>query len=460
VRQPNGRNTPQNQFLSTFRSIPQVSPGNQFVGDLGVPILAFGQFGNGFRTGRTLQYTIDVQRELPFNLVASAGYIGHRADRLRSNFGRPNALSLDALKLGNEILRTDINAVTPQQRAYASSVGVTIPANANAVYPGFGGNVAQALRPFPQYGRVTDILESEGESDYNALQLKIDRRFSQGFQFGASYTLSMLITNASEDILGGSPLDGVLQNPYDLEGLKTVSPTHSPQVFVTNFLAEIPFGRGRRFLDKGGIINALLGGFQVSGIFRIQQGTPLIFRLQPENDSFLDLAGIFGNLRPNLTGQPIALDQRTAVTGNVAGRFFVLNPAAFSAPPRFNAAPSFLVNGAINPAYTAYYSDPTRFFGTAPLVNTDFRSDRFFTADMSLLKKTRFTETVVFEIGAEFFNVFNQVLYLPPDTFLGRQEGSNGNINRNNSNFGAEGFTPRLGSAGNRVIQFRARLIF
>ncbi len=459
---PNGRNA--RFFLSSFPSIPATNPNSQFVGDLGVPILAFGQFGNGFRTGRTLQYTVDVQRELPFNLVASVGYIGHHADRLRSNFGRPNALSLDALKLGNEILRTNINDVTTQQRAYAASIGVNIPTNANAVYQGFGGNVAQALRPFPQYGRITDILESEGESEYNALQVKIDRRFSQGFQFGASYTFSRLVTNASEDILGGSPLDGVLQNPYDLEGLKTVSPTHSPHVFVTNFLAEIPFGKGRRFLDKGGIVNALLGGFQVSGIFRIQQGTPLVFSLDPEPDGFLELAGIFGRLRPNLTGQPIALDQRTAVPGNVdgvtPGRFFVLNPAAFAAPPRFNAAPAFLVNGAINPAYAAYYSDPTRFFGTAPLVNTDVRSDRFFTADMSILKKTRFTETIAFEIGAEFFNVFNQVLYLPPDTFLGRQEGASGNINRTNSNFGAEGFTPRLGSAGNRVIQLRARLIF
>lgn len=459
---PAGRNA--RFFLSSFPSVPATNPNSQFVGDLGVPILAFGQFGNGFRTGRTLQYTIDVQRELPFNLVGSIGYIGHRADRLRSNFGRPNALSLNALKLGNEILRTDINAVTAQQRAYAASVGVNIPANGNAVYPGFGGNVAQALRPFPQYGRITDILESEGESEYNALQLKIDRRFSQGFQFGASYTLSRLVTNASEDILGGSPLDGVLQNPYDLKALKTVSPTNSPQVFVTNFLAELPFGKGKKFIDKGGLINTLLGGFQVSGIFRIQQGTPLVFSLDPEPDSFLELAGIFGRLRPNLTGQPIALNQRTPVPGDVngatPGRFFVLNPAAFSAPPRYNAAPAFIVNGAVNPAYGAYYSDPTRFFGTAPVVNTDFRSDRYFTADMSILKKTRFTETIALEIGAEFFNVFNQVLYLPPDTFLGRQEGASGNINRINSNFGAEGFTSRLGSAGNRVIQLRARLIF
>ncbi len=165
-----------------------------------------------------------------------------------------------------------------------------------------------------------------------------------------------------------------------------------------------------------------------------------------------------------MTGQPLAASQRIASAGNVGGvtpgRFVVLNPGAFAAPPRFDAAPPFLLtNGQPNPAYATYYADPTQFFGTAPLVNTDFRSDRFFTADMSILKKTRITETVTFEIGAEFFNVFNQVLYLPPDTFLGQQNGANGNINRN-SNFGAEGFTPRLGGAGNRVIQLRGRLIF
>jgi tetratricopeptide (TPR) repeat protein len=126
---------------------------------------------------------------------------------------------------------------------------------------------------------------------------------------------------------------------------------------------------------------------------------------------------------------------------------------------RYNAAPAFIVNGQRNPAYAAYYSDPNRFFGTAPLVNESVRSDRYYTADMSLLKKTRISETVTFEVGAEFFNVFNQVLYLPADTFLGRQA-ANGTIERTNTNFGAEGFTPRLNEAGNRVIQLRARLIF
>jgi hypothetical protein len=447
---PDGRNA--RFFLSSFPSIPAVDPNGQFVNNTGVAITYFGQ---NFRTGRTLQYSADVQRELPFNLVASVGYIGHRADRLRSNFSRLNGLPLNTLRLGNEILRTNINAVTAQQRAYATSVGVTIPANGNAVYPGFNDSVAQALRPYPQYGRITDILESEGRSDYNALQLKLERRFAQGFQFGASYTYSRLVTDAAEDILGGGPLSGVLQNPFDRSGLKTISPTNAPQVFVVNFLAELPIGKGKRFLNHGGIVNALLGGFQVSGILRYQQGTPLVYSLPIQNDSFLELAGYYGNLRPNLTGQPLTLT-RTPVPG-VPGRFYVINPAAFSAPPSFTGAPAFLLpNGQINPAYTAYYSDPNRFFGTAPVVNTDARSPLFFDENLSVLKKTRITETITFEVGAEFFNLFNRVRYLAPDVNLGADlTPRNGGGTNGNSNFGAVGAadTPR-------IIQLRARVIF
>ena len=145
------------------------------------------------------------------------------------------------------------------------------PANGNAVYTGFNGSVAQALRPFPQYGtNIDNYLESKGESDYNALQLKFERRFAQGYQFGLSYTFSRLITNASEDILGGgSALSGVLQNPFDTSSLKAISPTNSPHVLVFNFLAEIPFGKGKRFMNQGGFVNAIFGGWQVGGIFRI-----------------------------------------------------------------------------------------------------------------------------------------------------------------------------------------------
>jgi hypothetical protein len=172
------------------------------------------------------------------------------------------------------------------------------------------------------------------------------------------------------------------------------------------------------------------------------------------NDDFLDLAGYFGSLRPNLTGQPIFLDTPTPFN---VGQTRILNSAAFAAPPSFVLA-DFAANGdrtlvpVTDPRYAAYYSDPNRFFGTAPLVNTDVRSDPFISENFNILKKTRITETVTIEIGAEFFNIFNRVRFLQPNTDLGRL---NNNGTFDNGQFGVEGAVDQP-----RVIQFRARVIF
>lgn len=430
-------------YLSQFPGIPAASPTTQLIG--GDPQF----FDPNFKSGRTFQYSLDLQRELPYNFVASIGYVGHRADRLRSNFTRLNALPLNALRLGAEILRTNINQVTPQQRAYAASVGVTIPASGNAVYPNFNGNVAQSLRPFPQYNRIRTLLESQGESTYNSLQVKLERRFAQGIQFGASYTLAKLVTNASEDLFGGGLQSGILQNPFDISSLKTDSPTLPRHVFVTNFLFEIPIGKGRKFLNQGGIVNALLGGFQVSGILRYQSGTPLVpFLGGGNNTGFLDVAGYFGNLRLNLTGQPLTLSDRQQVSGQ-PGAIRILNPAAFAAPPSYNTNIPFELNGQINPAYAQYYANPTRFFGTAPAVLTDALSEPFFNEDFSVLKKTRITETMSLELGIEFFNAFNRLRYGLP--FLNFENAGEFGVIRVPGNF--ESQSPR-------VIQLRARFIF
>jgi hypothetical protein len=428
-------------YLSTFPNIPAASPTTQLIG--GDPQF----FDPNFKNGRTFQYSVDVQRELPYNFVASIGYVGHFADRLRSNFQRLNAIPLNALRLGSAILGTNINDVTPEQRAYASSIGVTLPATGDAVFPGFNGNVAQSLRPFPQYNRIRTLLESQGESEYNSMQIKLERRFAQGIQFGASYTLAKLVTNASEDLFGGGLQSGVLQNPFDLSSIKTDSPTLPRHVFVTNFLFELPFGKGRRFLNQGGITNILLGGFQVSGVFRYQSGTPtVVFLGGGNNTGFLDLAGYFGNLRLNLTGAPLTLNEEVA---GQRGAIRILNPAAFAAPPSYNTNIPFLLNGAVNPAYAQYYSDPTRFFGTAPAVLTDALSEPFYNEDISVLKKTAITETISLELGAEFFNVFNRLRYGLPFTNF-----------ENQGEFGIIRVPGNFEAQNPRVVQLRARLIF
>ncbi|HEX8455784.1 MAG TPA: TonB-dependent receptor [Pyrinomonadaceae bacterium] len=443
ARTPDGRNA--RFFLSSYPSIPPVDPGGQFVFSDGGQDVQF--FDPTYRTGRTVQYSLDLQRQLPYNFAASVGYIGHKATRLRSDFGRLNAIPFEALRLGFPLLNKNINDVNAADRAYAASVGFNLPANGDAVFQGFNGSVAQALRPFPQYRNINNILESQGTSDYNALQLKLDRRFAQGIQFGASYTFSKLITDASEDVLGGgrTGLSNVIQFPNDRAAQRTVSPTNPTHVFVVNYLLELPFGKGHRFLNRGGIVDKIFGGFTLSGIQRYQSGLPLTF-FTDNSDArgFLDLIGVGGNLRLNLTGQPITLDRgdQLITRGQTPG-VVVINSGAFVAPPPFRTD---LAVG--TDAYRAYYANPLRFFGTAPATIPSVRSDKFSSENVSLLKKTRITETVTFEVGAEAFNIFNRTRFFAPTTNLG------------DTNFGFQSIIGDENVYSPRVVQLRVRLIF
>jgi hypothetical protein len=436
---PNGRNS--NFFLRSFPARPPVCPDCETVSS----DVLLQYFDPNFKTGRTVQYSLDVQHQLPYNFALSVGYIGHHATRLRSNFQRLNALPFNALRLGFPILNMSLAGALadPAIVAYAQSVGVPLPASTNAVFPGFNGSVAQALKPFPQYNRIENLLESQGTSDYNALQVKLERRFTRGIQFGASYTFSKLLTNAAEDLFGGTPLSGVLQNPFN-PALRSVSPNNAPHVLVVNYLVELPFGKGRRFLNQGGIVDRLIGGWQINAIHRYQSGTPLsFFTSDPVYTDFLQLTGYLGNLRLNATGQPF--DTTGPFITNRQGRQ-VVNPAAFAPPPQFgsnfNSNPSGAAPG--SPAYGAYYANPTRFFGTLAPTLSNVHGPRFYSEDFSLLKKTRVAETITFELGAEFFNLFNRSYYFFPTTDL------------RDGNFGFQS----IGANAPRRVQIRLRLLF
>ncbi|HKY04351.1 MAG TPA: hypothetical protein VJQ56_05655, partial [Blastocatellia bacterium] len=432
LRTPDGRNA--TFFLSDFPPLPPVDPNGQFIGS------DVDYFDPNFKTGRTVQWSLDIQRELFSNFAVSIGYIGHKGTRLKSNFERLNAIPLEALRLGFPLLTKPLADVTPAERAYAASVGVPLPANPNAVFAGFNGNVAQALKPFPQYGIINNQLESQGQSWYNALQIKVERRFTNGLQFGASYTFSKLITNAAEDLFGASPIGGVLQNPYDRQSLRTVSPNNAPHVFVMNYLFELPFGRGRRFLDRGGWVDRVIGGWQIGGIHRYQSGLPIV-AFTSENTDFLRVAGFNGNLRLNLTGNPILFD----IPPNGI-RFPAVNRSAFVAPPNFQAPPTTDVT---SPQYAAFYADPLRFFGNAPPVLEDARLLPYSNEDFSIMKKTRVTETVVVEFRTEFFNLFNRARYFFPDQDF-----------RNPAVFGFSGIINDFNISAPRSIQLGLKVIF
>lgn len=424
--------------LSNYPHLPIADPNGQYVGELSRNDIDF--FDKNYKLGRTAQYDFGIQRELPYNFAVSLSYIGNKGTRLRSGFVAVNSLPIEALKLGDALLRKKLVDVTPSDRAYAASVGFTLPPS-DDVYPGFnnqGGSsllersVAQALRPFPQYGPINNRLESQGQSWYNALKVELQRRFTKGVQFGASYTFSKLITNAAEDLYGGSPLTGVLQNPADRRSLRSLSPSDVKHSLVVNYLVELPFGKGKRFLNRGGLVDRLVGGFQVSGIQRYRSGTPLTPIITGGQRDFLDLIGVGGNLRPNLTGQPFFLDQsaqNASYNANGGVRYQVLNIGAFSRPTDYRNAPTFADPTPTDPnhrtpfpigspEYRAFYANPLVFIGSAAPTYDNLRTLPFYGEDLSILKKTRISETTALELRAEFFNLFNRGRFAAPGTNL------------------------------------------
>ena len=159
----------------------------------------------------------------------------------------------------------------------AIAAGVKLP------YPGFTGNINQALRPFPQYGDFNQEDNSfspdrTGNSTYHAMQMQVDKRFASGLSFLVSYTVSKNLTDADSSGPGVSGFIGtgefIGQNSYNRKAEKAVSELDIPQSLVASFFYELPFGHGKRYLNGNGAPDRVVGGWYVSSIAQYKSGTP------------------------------------------------------------------------------------------------------------------------------------------------------------------------------------------
>lgn len=164
--------------------------------------------------------------------------------------------------------------------------------NINQLYAGTlqanPGVNANALRPYLGMG-IIGMAENSGLSRYNGLQVSIERRFATGLQFGLAYTFSRSKDN-------GSSLTDVIPNAYDDSSYYGLSDFDVTHVLIFNYIYEIPFFRsGNRWLRESA------GGWEVSGVFQMQSGTPFSVRKN------VDYAGVgpgSGNQFWNMTGDP------------------------------------------------------------------------------------------------------------------------------------------------------------
>jgi len=126
---------------------------------------------------------------------------------------------------------------------------------------------------------------SVGNSNYNALQVSLRKQFSQGLQFDLNYAFSKSIDITSTASRVGFALVGYqnigllgsrLENAFHLNDLRSVSDFDTTHQFNANWIADLPFGRGKRFAaDAGSVANTIIGGWQLSGVARYTSGLPV-----------------------------------------------------------------------------------------------------------------------------------------------------------------------------------------
>src|SRR5438093_1110499 len=132
----------------------------------------------------------------------------------------------------------------------------------NEAYPTADPTLSVASRsPYPELSRIQEV-DGSGKANYNALSVKLQRRFSKGLTYLFGYTWSRSIDYGSAIRVHSSDLL-FPQNSYDLRAERGLSSFHTPHRGVTSVLYELPFGKGRRFMSQSRVAGAALGGWEV-----------------------------------------------------------------------------------------------------------------------------------------------------------------------------------------------------
>jgi hypothetical protein len=292
-----------------------------------------------FRTGAGVFYTKDTGNPV-FDMArnqAGRGFFASNDERRNSNLGDPWAFQRSNFQctgwagdcLGPfQVLANDVNRRTPYvfqwlfnvQRQLSENIGLEIgyqgnagrklerQRNYNQAVLKTGPNDARSIpqrRPWPAHDRIQTV-DGSVNSNYNALSLKLQQRFSKGLTYLVGYTWSKSIDGGSA-IRTNSGDNLWPNNSYDLAAERGLSQFHVGQRFVASTLYELPFGQGKPYLSGANAIEKIFGGWQVGGIVTLSEGAPT--NVGNIGDSFS--VGGLGN-RPHATGTSPLPDEPSA----------------------------------------------------------------------------------------------------------------------------------------------------
>jgi len=418
-----------------FNGVLTPTPGTPVDWSVFRPILLFGEFQPDMRTQYAEQYNLTIQRELPGNILFQIGYVGSQGHRLLGttniNPGNPQTC-LDILTIlgpgscGTFFEDSPFSLTIPAGQTFhmpyipGGPNGQNLPcplvgAPSGCTITGAAGGTAitlVGLRPFsspfcnpftgagcppdgvPVFGS-TYAQNTIGNSNYNSLQVLLEKQFAHGLQFQGAYTFSKSIDNSSSF--------EELMNPFNSRLSRALSLFNATHRFVLSYYWEFPLPKYQ------GLVGKLANGWGTSGIITYQTGFPI--RL-----------GISSNSSLSTTDQELLDGSSTDFTAagepDIIGHFATRDPhqagCAFGTGPTAGAgAPP------CRPVRNQLF-DPNLFatqglgaIGNAP--RTICCSSPISQTDISIIKRTQISERVATEFRAEFFNAWNHTEFFPPD---------------------------------------------
>lgn len=407
VRQPGTVNAPTVFLSNPFPNGITAPPGNSLGADTQI-----GQsplFIEPYRKNAYIQqWNVVISRELAKTVVLDVAYSGAHGVRLPYRGINLNQIpqSMIDFARANFAQAKDVNGVaaTSINQFFTQSVAnpfFGLITNPNSTLRNATVTRLQLLKPFPQYDNPQLFNPHIGASKYNSLQVRLQKRFSDGLTGNVSYVWGKLMDigrNGNNNSVGGA----TIEDAYDLQGEYALSNFDVPHRLQASFSYELPFGKRKKFgSDWNSFTNGLLGGWQVSGTVTRQSGTPVS----------LSANGIglgFATRRPDRISGDASFDD-AASRARAGDTWF--NTALFKQPADFT-----LGNGARN--------------------FSDLRRDGYRNADLSLLKNFYFFEARhKIQLRAEFINAFNLVVFGTP--------GSNVSDQANFGRITTQGNTPR-----------------
>jgi len=317
------------------------------------------------------QWNLTIEREVTKDAYFTVAYVANKGTRLPSAVAAVNALDPSLLSLGPTLYenfapgQTSLNGIPAPYPGWAAQM------------TGCAPSVAQALLPYPQYcNNFSSIDENAGSSTFHSFQAKFEKRFTEGFWFLGSYTHSKMLTN-TDDVQHIDAGSASAFSPFLRQRYKSLSTGDVPNALSLTLVYQLPFGKGKRFVSNSGVGDKVIGGWQLTSIFSGSSGIPYFFRSSQCNVPGQFQSGCVPAILPG--SDPFAQKQDGSFDPNKT----LFNVTAFEPANGFN------------------------FYTGAGSRVSNLRGFPYYGHQIALIKNTKISERVTFQLRGEFFNVWN-----------------------------------------------------